>query len=131
VKRGARGFSSLPGLTKASRRHFLLQPICVGRKEVLTIVGHFTFLVSTTTTTVEDHQRAVTRRIIIKINPLDETICTALRLRDKRKFIILPCSGGTRSHFSNNRWSWLSEFRDYINEWSMLCSYISYMPLPV
>ena len=102
VKRGARGFSTLPGLTKASLRHFPLQPICVGRKEVLTTAGHFTFLVSTTATTVEEeahHQRAVTRRIIIiKINLLDGTICTALRLRDKnknlRKKIILPCLGG-------------------------------------
>lgn len=83
VKRGAQGFSTLPGLTKASRRHFPLQPICVGRKEVLTIVGHFTFLVSTV---VDHHQRAVTKRIT-KINPLDETICTALRLRDKKMIV--------------------------------------------
>lgn len=99
VKHGARGFSTLPGLTKASLRHSPLQPICVGRKEALTIVGHFTFLVSITTVEEEDHQRAVTRRIIIiKINPLDEAICTARRLRDKkrktRKKIILPCLGG-------------------------------------
>jgi hypothetical protein len=93
VKRGARGFSTLPGLTKASRRHFPPQPICVGRKEVLTIVGHFTFPVSSTTVDHHHHQRVVTRRIIIliKINPLDETICTALRLRDKKKDFFYFC----------------------------------------
>lgn len=102
VKRGARGFSTLPGLTKANRRHFLLQLICVGRKEVLTIVGHFTFLVSTTT--VEDHhQHAVTRRII-KINLLDETICTALRLRDKKRRLFCCAWGEVALH-----WSWFSE----------------------
>lgn len=86
VKHGARGFSTLPGLTKANRRHFPLQLICVGRKEVHTIAGHFTFLVSITIVEEGHHRRAVTRRIIIiKINPLDETICTALRLRDKKR----------------------------------------------
>ena len=102
VKRGARGFSTLPDLTKASRRHFPLQPICVERKEVLTIVGHSMFLAST----VVDHQRAVTRRII-KINPLDEAICTALRLRDNRKrklseedyFVVLGCEAGDVAPF--------------------------------
>lgn len=96
VKRGARGFSTLPGLTKASLSHFLLQPICVGRKEVLIIVGHFTFLVSTTTVEEEEdhYQRVVSRRIIIiKINPLDGTICTALRLRDKKRLFYRAWEG--------------------------------------
>ena len=107
VKHGARGFSTLPGLTKASLSHFLLQPICVGRKEVHTIEGHFTFLVSTTTTTVEEDQHVVTRKIIIKIKPLDETNCTALRLRDNRKrklseevyFVVLGCEAGDVAPF--------------------------------
>ena len=88
ARRGARGFSTLLGLTKASRRYFPLQPICVGRKGVLTIVGHFTFLVST----MVDRQRVVTRRII-KINRLDETICTALRLLDKKNDIFAVLAG--------------------------------------
>jgi len=75
VKRGVQGFSTPPGLTRASRRHFPLQPICAGRKEVLTIVVRFTFLV--------DLRRVATKRII-EINLPDETICTALRLRDER-----------------------------------------------
>ena len=117
MKRGARGFSILLGPTKASRRHFLLQPICVGRKEVLTIVGHFTFLEPTT---VEDHQRAVTKRII-KINPPDETTCIALRLRDNKKRIVLSCSGW-KSHLSTDT---AGHGSPGYNEWLLLvCSYI-------
>lgn len=91
VKRGAQGFSTLLGLTKATRSHFRLRPICAEKREVLIIVGHFMFLVS-----MADHQRAATRRII-KISHLDETICTALRrMRDE------PCIGRMpRSHLSN------------------------------
>jgi hypothetical protein len=79
VKHGAQGFSTPPGPTKGSQRHFPLQPICAGRKEVVIIVGHFTFLVS-----VVDHQRAATRKTI-KINPPGETICIALKLLDEKK----------------------------------------------
>jgi hypothetical protein len=100
VKRGARGFSTLLGLIKASLSHFPLQLICVGRKGVLTIVGHFTFLVSTMEEEDHHHQRAVTRRIItIKINPLDETIYTGLRLRDNKKERLLrTLSTNTAGH---------------------------------
>jgi hypothetical protein len=79
VKRGAQGFSIPPGLIKANRRRFPLQPICAGRKEVLTTVGRFMFRVLTV-----GHQRAAIRKII-KLNLPDEIICTTLRLHDEKR----------------------------------------------
>ena len=95
VKHGAQGFSTPPGLTKGSQKHFPLQPIYVGRKEVLIIVGHFMFPVS-----MVDRQRAATRKTI-KINPPGETTCIALKLLDES--IIFPWIG--LRHPSDVTWS--------------------------
>lgn len=108
VKHGAQGFSTRRGLSKASRNHFPLRLICAGRKEVLTIVGHFTFPVSTVA-----HRRAATKKII-KINPPDEITCTALTLRDEE--IILSGIGYGIAEVSG------------IDEWLLLCSCPTRLP---
>ena len=82
VKRGAQGFSTPPDQIRASRRPFLLQLIYAERKEALIIVGPFTFLVL-----IVDHHQHVATRKIIKINPPGETICTVLKLHDKKSFV--------------------------------------------